>query len=70
MPPPGPASLPDFRHDPAAFRAFYERFKARVFNTVLSYVQSRPEAEELTQDVFVEIHQSAHRFAGQAAVST
>jgi RNA polymerase sigma-70 factor (ECF subfamily) len=63
-------SLPDFRQDPPAFRAFYERYKARVFNTVLGYVQSRPEAEELTQDVFVEIHQSAHRFAGQAAVST
>ena len=70
LPPPELASLPDFRRDPAAFRAFYERHKARVFNTVLSYVQSRPEAEELTQDVFVEIHQSAHRFAGQAQVST
>ncbi|MCY7352542.1 MAG: RNA polymerase sigma factor [Cytophagaceae bacterium] len=70
MPSTDPASLPDFRHDPAAFRAFYERYKARVFNTILSYVQSRSEAEELTQDVFVEVHQSAQRFAGNAAVST
>ncbi len=65
-----PILLPDFRQDPAAFRAFYERYKTRVFNTVLSYVQSRPEAEELTQDVFVEIHQSAHRFVGNSSVAT
>lgn len=36
----------------------------------LSYVQLRPEAEELTQDVFVEIYQSAEKFAGNAALST
>jgi len=53
-----------------AFRAFYERFKSRVFNVALSYVQGRPEAEELTQDVFVEIYESAEKFAGNAALST
>ncbi len=64
------SSLPDFRQDPAAFRAFYERYKSRVFNVALSYVQRREEAEELTQDVFVEIYQSAEKFGGNAALGT
>lgn len=53
-----------------AFRQFYEMFKDRVYNTCLSYLQNVPEAEEVLQDVFVEIHHSANAFRQQSSVST
>ena len=56
--------------DNAAFRQFYELFKARVYNTCLLHVQNAPEAEELTQDVFIEVHNKAGDFKGNSAVST
>ncbi|RYC67582.1 RNA polymerase sigma factor [Spirosoma sordidisoli] len=54
----------------AAFRQLYERTKSRVFNTALGYVRSREDAEEITQDVFVEVYRSAGRFNGDARVTT
>lgn len=56
--------------DATAFRQFYDLFKDRVYNTCLSYLQNVPEAEEALQDVFVEIHNSAHKFRQQSSVST
>ena len=48
----------------------YKDFKARVFNTALSFLRNREDAEEITQDVFVEIFQSAKKFKGDSSVST
>ena len=56
--------------DNAAFKQLYELFKGRVYNTCLSHLQHAGEAEEATQDVFVEIHKSSGEFKGNAAVST
>jgi len=56
--------------DNTAFKQLYELFKARVYNTCLSHLQHIGEAEEATQDVFVEIHKSAGEFKGNSAVST
>jgi RNA polymerase sigma-70 factor (ECF subfamily) len=56
--------------DEAAFRNLYDQFRARVYNTSFSYLQNQFEAEEITQDVFVELYQSAARFDGRSAVST
>jgi RNA polymerase sigma factor (sigma-70 family) len=56
--------------DAMAFRQFYDVFKERVYNTALSYLQNEQEAEEATQDVFVEIHQSATKFKAQSSAST
>jgi len=53
-----------------ALAALYNAFGARVFNTALGYLQNAGEAEEVTQDVFVKIYQSASRFEGKSAVST
>ncbi|MEI6410320.1 MAG: RNA polymerase sigma factor [Bacteroidota bacterium] len=54
----------------AALAALYAEFKGRVFNTALSLLQNKADAEEVTQDVFVKIHQSAARFEGKSSVST
>ena len=53
-----------------AFKALYELFKGKVFNTTLSYLQDASEAEETTQDVFVEVWKSASKFEGKSSVST
>jgi RNA polymerase sigma factor (sigma-70 family) len=56
--------------DDTAFRQFYELTNRRVFNTILSYVRNREEAEDLTQEVYVEVFRSAGRFKGEASPTT
>jgi RNA polymerase sigma-70 factor (ECF subfamily) len=41
-----------------------------VYNLALRYVQSEQEAEEITQDVFLKLHQSMDSFREEAALST
>lgn len=54
----------------SALADLYAAFGSRVYNTALGYLQNPEEAEEVTQDVFVKIFQSAARFEGKSAVST
>lgn len=56
--------------DMQAFRQFYELFKGKVYNTCLSHLQDEQEAEEATQDVFLEVNKNAAAFKGAAQVST
>ena len=58
------------RGDRAAFQQFYALFSDKVYNTALTYVQNKQDAEEITQDVFSKIFKSAAKFKGNAAVST
>jgi RNA polymerase sigma-70 factor (ECF subfamily) len=53
-----------------ALADLYALFSSRVYNTALSYLQNAAEAEEVTQDVFVKIYQSAATFQGKSSVST
>jgi RNA polymerase sigma-70 factor (ECF subfamily) len=52
------------------FNAIYETLKHRVYNTVLSYLQSAEDAQEVTQDVFLEVHQKLPSFREEAQIST
>lgn len=52
------------------FEELYLQFKDKVFNTALSYLQNTEDAEELTQDVFVEVYQSISKFQFRSSVST
>lgn len=56
--------------DRVAFRDLYETFKSRVYNTSFSYFQNAEEAEEVTQDIFLEVFRSAGKFKESASVST
>ncbi|MDI1323249.1 MAG: RNA polymerase sigma factor [Algoriphagus sp.] len=56
--------------DRGAFRDLYETFKSRVYNTSFSYFQNAEEAEEVTQDVFLEVFRSAWSFKESSSVST
>lgn len=53
-----------------AFKQFYDLFKDRVYNTCLSHLQNESDAEEATQDVFIEVHKSACSFQQMATAST
>ena len=54
----------------AAFRTLVDRYQGRVYRTALSLLRSPEEAEDVVQEVFVEVHQTIARFRGEAALST
>ncbi|GAB3831954.1 RNA polymerase sigma factor [Hymenobacter jeollabukensis] len=54
----------------AAFRTLVERYQNRVYRTVLALLRSAEEAEDVAQEVFVEVYQTIGRFRGDAALST
>ncbi len=58
------------RGDQSAFEQLYEATKGRVYNTALGYVRNREDAEEITQDVYVEAFRSLGTFNRDASVTT
>ncbi len=48
-----------------AFRQLVETYQSRVYNTVLAIVQHPEEAEDVSQEVFVQIYQSMGSFGGE-----
>jgi RNA polymerase sigma-70 factor (ECF subfamily) len=49
--------------DQAAFAALYDTLSARVFGLILRVLVDRSQSEEVLQEVFLEVWQSAGRFA-------
>ena len=45
----------------SAFKKLVELYKDRVFSTVMSITQNQAEAEDLSQEVFIEVYQSVHK---------
>lgn len=56
--------------DPQAFRQLVETCQDMVFNAILSIVQNISEAEDLSQEVFIQLHRSISTFRGDAKLST
>ncbi|GAB5524627.1 MAG: RNA polymerase sigma factor [Roseivirga sp.] len=54
----------------AALEQLYSEFAERVFNTLISYTKNEEDAEELLQDVFVTIYNSAGSFQFNSSLST
>ncbi|WP_019948602.1 RNA polymerase sigma factor [Hymenobacter aerophilus] len=54
----------------AAFRTLVERYQNRVYRTVLALLGSPEEAEDVAQEVFVEVYQTIDRFRGEATLTT
>ena len=52
------------------FNVIYETYKTKVFNTAIGYLQNQEDAEEVTQDVFVEVYRSAGKFGGKSSLGT
>ncbi len=56
--------------DAGAFEELFNLYKDRVFNTSLGYMQNKEDAEEVTQDVFVEVYRSIDKFKGKSGIGT
>jgi RNA polymerase sigma-70 factor (ECF subfamily) len=56
--------------DRQTFRLVFELYKDKVFNLSISFLKSTEAAEEITQDVFVEVFQSISSFNENARLST
>ena len=52
------------------FNATYNQYKVLVYNVALNYLQNIEDAEEVTQDVFVQIHESLHQFNKKSSLKT
>lgn len=56
--------------DEPAFRAIVEKWQDMVYNTALGIVQSAEDAEDISQETFVQVYQSVHSFKGESKFST
>ena len=54
----------------AAFRALVQQYHGRVYRTAMALLCCAEDAEDVTQEVFVEVYQTVGRFRGEAALST
>ncbi len=53
-----------------ALKLLFTSYGDRVYNTILSYTKNAEDAEEILQDVFVTIHNTASKFQFNSSVST
>jgi len=56
--------------DEAAFKWLVENYQNRVFNTVIGIVQNEQDAEDVSQEVFIQVYRSIHNFKGESQLST
>lgn len=55
---------------PNAYQELVRDYQSRVFNTCLGFVYNSQDAEDLTQEVFVEVYKSIKKFQGKSKLST
>jgi RNA polymerase sigma-70 factor (ECF subfamily) len=58
------------RGDMAAFEEIYQRHHRRVYSICLRMLQNAYEAEDLTQDVFIQLYRKIGSFRGDSAFTT
>ena len=56
--------------DASAYKELVSLFSNKVFNTSVSILQNNEDAEDITQEVFIEVFKSIHNFKGEAKLST
>ena len=56
--------------DRKSFTALYNKFHPQVFKTAFGYFNNNFDADEIVQDVFIEVHRSAKRFNHKSGLST
>jgi len=52
------------------FENIYNQYHVLVYNVALNYLQNIEDAEEITQDVFVQLHQSIDKFQNNSTLKT
>ena len=59
------------RHgEESAFKELVTQFKDKVFNTALGLLQHHTEAEDIAQEVFIQVFRSIQNFKGESLLST
>jgi RNA polymerase sigma-70 factor (ECF subfamily) len=53
-----------------AYGKLLDLFQQKVFATCISFVPNKEDAEDIAQDVFVEVFNSIHKFKGNSKLST
>jgi RNA polymerase sigma-70 factor (ECF subfamily) len=56
--------------NPSAFKELLRLHSGRVINTCHRFLLNRQDAEDISQEVFLEVFQSIHTFSGHAKLST
>jgi RNA polymerase sigma factor (sigma-70 family) len=56
--------------DPKAYSRFVDQFQGRVYNTCIGFVFNREDAEDLAQEVFVEVFRSIANFEERSSLAT
>lgn len=55
---------------PSAYAQLVEAYQNMVYNTVLGMIQSKEDAEDVAQEVFIQVYQSIKQFKGECKLST
>ncbi len=55
---------------PSAFSQLLDDFQQKVFSTCMSFVPNREDAEDIAQDVFIEVFNSISKFKRDSKLST
>ncbi len=58
------------RGSESAFGELLDEFQQKVFHTCISFVPNREDAEDIAQEVFLEVYRSIHKFKGNSKLST
>ena len=53
-----------------AFKYLVNTYQDRVFNTAISIVQNAEDAEDVAQEVFIQVYRSISQFKGESKLST
>ena len=52
------------------FTKLYNEYSILIYNVALNYLQNVEDAEEITQDVFIQLHSSLHKFQEKSTLKT
>jgi len=56
--------------DELAFKYLVDNYQDRVYNTAIGIVQNAEDAEDVAQEVFIQVYRSIHNFKGESKLST
>jgi RNA polymerase sigma-70 factor, ECF subfamily len=56
--------------DRQIFRLFVEKYQSMVFRTCMGFLHDKDDADDLTQDIFIQAYQSLNSFKGDSSFST
>jgi RNA polymerase sigma-70 factor (ECF subfamily) len=56
--------------DRNSYAIFVERYQLMVFRTCMGFVHNKEDADDLTQEIFIQAYQSLNSFKGEASFST